>query len=188
MLNELLTSSDPSIQDLAKTYEWYVFPVTNPDGYSYTWTNDRSWRKTRRPSNALCFGADPNRNWDNHFNQGGSSTNPCSDTFAGSGPFSEPETLALSNYLRTIPNMAGYFAFHAYGQLLMLPYGWTTSLPANYNQLFSIGTTALAALKTKFNTNYKIGSIANIICKFNRDELLQILKRKSFRYCIRIIS
>lgn len=163
MLNELLTSSDPNIQTLARNYEWYVIPVANPDGYSYTWTNDRSWRKTRRPSNALCFGADPNRNWDNHFAQSGASTNPCSDTFAGAAPFDQPETLALSNFFKSIPNLAGYFAFHAYGQLMMLPYGWTTALPPKYAQLFSIGTNAVAALRAKFNTNYKIGSIANII-------------------------
>lgn len=64
MVNELLKSTDTATQDLAKSYIWYVFPVTNPDGYAYTWTRDRQWRKTRRPSNAICFGADPNRNFD----------------------------------------------------------------------------------------------------------------------------
>ena len=29
---------------------------------------DRMWRKTRRPvANSLCYGADPNRNWDFHW-------------------------------------------------------------------------------------------------------------------------
>jgi murein tripeptide amidase MpaA len=33
MANELLTSNDPEVQDIARSYEWHIFPVTNPDGY-----------------------------------------------------------------------------------------------------------------------------------------------------------
>ncbi|CRL02092.1 CLUMA_CG015125, isoform A [Clunio marinus] len=163
MLNELLTSTDPEVQDIAKSFEWYVFPVTNPDGYVYTWTTNRSWRKTRKPSNAICFGADPNRNWDNHFAEGGASTNPCSDLYAGSAPFSEPETKALSEYLRTIPNLVGYFAFHAYGQMMMTPFGWTKELLGNYHELYEIGQKGVEALTAKFGTRYSLGSIANVI-------------------------
>lgn len=166
MLNELLTSTDPEIQQLARTYEWIVLPVTNPDGYSYTWTTDRSWRKTRRPSNLLCFGADPNRNWDNHFNSGGASDNPCSDLYAGNYPFSEPETRQLSEYIVRLPNLVGYFAFHAYGQLMMLPYGWTRELLGNYQELYEMGTKGIEALTAKHGTRYSIGSIANIICNY----------------------
>lgn len=115
MLNELLRSKDPEVIALAKTYEWIVLPVTNPDGYAYTWDKNRLWRKTRKPSSLLCFGADPNRNWDNHFNEGGTSTNPCSDLFAGTAPFSEPEVKQLSDYLKSIPQLSAYFSFHAYG-------------------------------------------------------------------------
>lgn len=38
ILNQLLTSTDPSIQEIAKNYNWYIFPVANPDGYEYTHT------------------------------------------------------------------------------------------------------------------------------------------------------
>lgn len=61
LLNEILRSNDAELRELANYYDWYVIPVANPDGYEYTWTKDRSWRKTRRPSNLICFGADPNR-------------------------------------------------------------------------------------------------------------------------------
>lgn len=112
ILNELLTSSDPEVQQLAQDFEWIILPITNPDGYSFTHTNDRLWRKTRQPSNLLCTGADPNRNWDEQWNQGGASSNGCSDIFAGRAPFSEPETRALSDYLLTLPRLSAYFAFH----------------------------------------------------------------------------
>lgn len=165
MANELLTSTDADIQALASTYEWIVIPITNPDGYDYTWTRDRSWRKTRQPSNLICFGADPNRNWDSHHAEGGASTNPCSDTYAGPAPFSEPETKALSDYLNTLNNMVFYYAFHAYGQMIMTPYGWTRDLPPNYSTMLAVGQKGVDALTALYGTRYSLGSIANVICK-----------------------
>jgi murein tripeptide amidase MpaA len=38
ILNKLLTSDDPVIQDLAQSFDYYVFPSVNPDGYEYTHT------------------------------------------------------------------------------------------------------------------------------------------------------
>lgn len=35
-LNELLTSKDPAIVDLAQNYDWVIIPVFNVDGYAYT--------------------------------------------------------------------------------------------------------------------------------------------------------
>ncbi|KAG5680171.1 hypothetical protein PVAND_009696 [Polypedilum vanderplanki] len=164
MLNELLTSTDNEVRELAANYEWYIFPVTNPDGYVYTWTTNRMWRKTRKPSsNLLCYGSDPNRNWDNFFNQGGTSMNPCSDTYAGEFTFSEPETRQLSEFIKTIPNLAAYFPFHSFGQYLMLPYGWTHELLENYHQLYAIGEKAIEALKAVNGRVYKFGSIANVL-------------------------
>lgn len=165
IMNEFLTSTDPEVKQLASTYEWFFFPVINVDGYAYTWSTDRLWRKTRKPSvNLLCTGVDPNRNWNNHFNEVGSSTNPCSDIYAGQYPFSEPETLQFSQFISSLNNLVGYFDFHAFGQYLMLPYGWTHDLLDNYQELYEIGLVGLEALKSKFGTEYQIGSIANIIC------------------------
>jgi len=46
--------------------EFVIIPVLNVDGYVYTWTNDRLWRKNRRPPPAggTCYGIDLNRNYD----------------------------------------------------------------------------------------------------------------------------
>lgn len=38
ILNQLLTSTDASIKAIAENYNWYIFPVANPDGYTYTHT------------------------------------------------------------------------------------------------------------------------------------------------------
>lgn len=34
--SELLTSDDDEIQAAARDYDWYIFPVTNPDGYIWS--------------------------------------------------------------------------------------------------------------------------------------------------------
>lgn len=39
VIKEFLNSTDPEIRALAEGFEWHIFPVVNPDGYSYTFTN-----------------------------------------------------------------------------------------------------------------------------------------------------
>lgn len=39
ILNQLLTSEDPQVKEIAEMYDWYVFPSVNPDGYEYTFAH-----------------------------------------------------------------------------------------------------------------------------------------------------
>lgn len=81
------------------------------------------WRKTRKPY-GFCVGADPNRNWGYEWMNGGASSNPCLDTFAGDAPFSEIETKSLSEFISSInENIEVYVGFHSYSQLILIPYG-----------------------------------------------------------------
>uniref|UniRef100_A0AAG5DFH6 Peptidase M14 domain-containing protein n=1 Tax=Anopheles atroparvus TaxID=41427 RepID=A0AAG5DFH6_ANOAO len=70
VLNELLTSQDPAVQELATSYDWYILPVANPDGFHYTKTTNRLWRKNRYPHTVLCAGVDLNRNFPYHWMEG----------------------------------------------------------------------------------------------------------------------
>ncbi|MCL4133841.1 UNVERIFIED_CONTAM: hypothetical protein GTU68_015517, partial [Idotea baltica] len=50
--------------EITNGVEFRIFPVLNPDGYVYSHTNERLWRKNRRiNSNSNCRGVDLNRNW-----------------------------------------------------------------------------------------------------------------------------
>ena len=44
---------------------WLIMPMTNPDGYHYSHTEDRFWRKNRAPPlpGSNCTGVDLNRNF-----------------------------------------------------------------------------------------------------------------------------
>ena len=69
---------------------------------------------------------------------GGSSNNPCSETFAGPMPFSEIETKSMSAYINSISDkFYVYIGLHSYSQLLMFPYGYTTDRVDNYDDLVS---------------------------------------------------
>ncbi|XP_033179297.1 zinc carboxypeptidase-like isoform X1 [Bombus impatiens] len=164
ILNELILSDDSRVRYMAESYDWYIFPVFNPDGYEYTHTVNRLWRKTRRPSGRGCYGADPNRNWNFHWAEGGTSRNPCSDIYPGDKAFSETETRTMSRYIDSIHDkIFSYVAFHSYSQLLLIPYGHTNKRISNYNDLFQIGNYSINALLKRYGTRYKVGNIVDII-------------------------
>jgi murein tripeptide amidase MpaA len=61
IINSLLT--DSSNNALLDKFEISLVPTLNADGYVYTYTVDRTWRKTRSPQSNGCYGADPNRKY-----------------------------------------------------------------------------------------------------------------------------
>lgn len=113
--------------DLLKTYDWVILPVVNPDGYEFSHTTTRMWRKTRQPVSNNCYGTDPNRNFDFHWGEVGASTLSCSDTFMGKTAFSEPETRVLRDIMLSLTGRAKfYLTIHSYGNYLLYPWGYTS--------------------------------------------------------------
>jgi len=163
--NELISSKDPAIRDLAENIDWYIVPILNPDGYVYTHTSNRMWRKTRQPSSSVCYGADPNRNFGHLWMTGGASSNGCSDTFAGKTAFSEPETAALRDFYSKISkNITSYIDFHSYSQLLMYPYGSTAGgRISNEQEHIEVGTAMQKKISERYGTQYKFGNIVTTI-------------------------
>ncbi|KAJ8919788.1 hypothetical protein NQ315_006317 [Exocentrus adspersus] len=164
ILNELLSSENATIRNLAESHDWYFFPVFNPDGYEYTHTTDRMWRKTRVPHSILCSGADPNRNWDYYWNHGGTSGSPCTETFRGPQPFSEPCCRIMSEFITSIgEQLVAYISFHSFSQLLLIPYGYTPEHLENYEQIYQIGLKSAEALAQRYGTQYRVGTVYETI-------------------------
>ncbi|XP_061238649.1 carboxypeptidase O [Bos javanicus] len=153
------------IRRLLKNLDFYVLPVLNIDGYIYTWTTDRLWRKSRSShNNGTCFGTDLNRNFDASWCSIGASHNCESLTFCGTGPMSEPETKAVSSFIESKKeNIACFLTMHSYGQLILVPYGYTKNKSNNHEELIQVGQKAANALKAKHGTNYRVGSSADIL-------------------------
>lgn len=113
--------------DLLKDYEWVILPVVNPDGYEYTHTTSRMWRKTRKPVSGSCYGTDANRNFDFHWGEVGASSYSCADTYKGTTAFSEPETQVVRDLLLELTGRGKfYLTLHSYGNYLLYPWGWTS--------------------------------------------------------------
>jgi len=121
--------TDPVVTELLDNLEFVIVPLSNPDGYEYAFTGNRLWRKNRRKNSDGSYGVDLNRNWNDHWGGSGSSGVPSSDTYRGTAAFSEPESLAISNYITAhnyYGNILAAIDFHSYSQLVLRPYGWTT--------------------------------------------------------------
>jgi len=154
----------PENQKYYDAFEWHLAPVMNPDGYQYTWTNNRLWRKNRAPtSNPSCVGTDLNRNWAYQWNTGGSSSNPCSDTFHGGAPFNAVETKAVSDYI-TAADPVAYIDFHCCGQMWMQPWGYSCrDVPADNAAQQAGGEAAAAAIRATHGRNFAVGGVCQVI-------------------------
>jgi len=165
MMDKLLT--DPTNEYYLDRLDIYVLPVFNIDGYVYTHTNDRMWRKTRRPnSGSTCVGTDPNRNFVRGWGGTGSSNSPCSETYRGTGALSEIEVRNVVNFLAKDPanvRFNGYIDFHSYSQLWLSPWGYIGSLPPDWNLQNQLSYEAITALQTLYGTVFRYGNTYDTI-------------------------
>jgi hypothetical protein len=165
IIDEILTGSSQDAVYLRNNFRWYFVPNLNPDGYEYCWTNDRLWRKTRSPNpGSICIGTDPNRNWDSNWCGEGASPLPCSDTYCGSHPFSEPENAAARNYLDSIRTHTNLFvSIHCYSNFWLVPWGGQTTKPSDYNELKRVGDAAVDALRAVNGLNFVVGTPPDLL-------------------------
>lgn len=150
-------ATDSHIKFLVDNHEFLFVPIMNPDGYDYTWTTNRLWRKNRRPNSnnpatgcATNFGVDLNRNWGYQWGviPGGGSSGTCNnDTYRGVAAFSEPETQVMRDYIIANPRLKSTMDWHSYSQLVMSPWAYTATLPSppSASATFDMLTSQMAA-------------------------------------------
>ncbi|KAK6864897.1 hypothetical protein PG995_001425 [Apiospora arundinis] len=124
--------NNATIKGFLNSYDFYIFPVVNPDGFTYTQSNDRLWRKNRMPrSSTSAKGTDINRNWPYKWEvSGGASTNPSAEDYRGQAAGDTPEVKVLKAFTDKLAAGKGiklYIDFHSYGQYILLPYGYSCS-------------------------------------------------------------
>uniref|UniRef100_A0A2R9CAY4 Carboxypeptidase A3 n=1 Tax=Pan paniscus TaxID=9597 RepID=A0A2R9CAY4_PANPA len=144
---------------------FYILPVFNVDGYIWSWTKSRMWRKNRsKNQNSKCIGTDLNRNFNASWNSIPNTNDPCADNYRGSAPESEKETKAVTNFIRSHLNeIKVYITFHSYSQMLLFPYGYTSKLPPNHEDLAKVAKIGTDVLSTRYETRYIYGPIESTI-------------------------
>ncbi len=149
-------NTDSEINCLINENELYFVPCVNPDGYVYNQTTNPVgggyWRKNRRNNGDATFGVDLNRNY-NYFwgyDNDGSSPTTSSEVYRGPSANSEPEVVAISNFVNSIsPRIS--LNHHSYSNKLVLPFGYS-NLPTSQEFHYR----SLAAMLT-FENKYAYG-------------------------------
>ncbi|XP_065344043.1 carboxypeptidase B-like [Cloeon dipterum] len=145
--------------------DFHIVPLVNVDGYEYSHTRDRLWRKNRADLWGPCNGVDLNRNFGYKWGTSGSSFIGCSQIYRGSAGFSEPESKAIRDYImESAANFQAYLSFHSYGQLILYPYGYANNeLPSDANDLKRLGNAAASAVRKLSKTRYTVGNSAEVL-------------------------
>lgn len=137
--------TDPQVQADVDAAQVWIIPVMNPDGYAFTVApgGDRYWRKNRRLNGDGSRGVDLNRNWSYQWGlmgMGVSGTDdPTVETYFGTGPFSEPETQVIRDFLNSrAARLESFVSYHTYGEMWLRPWNHTLADPPGEGSLRSI--------------------------------------------------
>jgi hypothetical protein len=168
-------SGDLNVTAFLNHYDFWIVPFHNPDGFSYTQTNNRLWRKNRQPRrNTTCLGTDLNRNWAYQWSaeppDGAVSPNPCSETFRGSCAGDTPENIVLTALSKKLAatgqGIRSYIDWHSYGQLILTPWGWSCDpedLPATLPRMREVGEGVAAAIYGSSGKEYTTGPACEVL-------------------------
>eukprot|EP00924_Labyrinthula_sp_SR-Ha-C_P015441 maker-scaffold_84-snap-gene-0.53-mRNA-1 protein AED:0.04 eAED:0.04 QI:114/0.66/0.5/1/1/1/4/0/438 len=139
-----------------KGFNLLIIPILNPDGYEYSWRNERFkkvkytkdgllwetksarlFRKNRRRNGDGTFGVDLNRNWGSsdgpnatwgiNFNSH-SITLSASDIYQGPSGFSEPETIAVRKYFKSHTDIVAVVDVHCCMGTILEPFSIHTPI------------------------------------------------------------
>ncbi|MCI0635274.1 MAG: M14 family metallopeptidase, partial [Actinobacteria bacterium] len=118
---------DPLATFLVDNREVWFVPIVNPDGFVYNETTNPTggglWRKNRNPNGGGCAGVDNNRNYSYQWGGLGASTDPCSETYRGTAPNSEPENQAMEAFIDS-RQFTVHQSFHSAAEMVLLPWGY----------------------------------------------------------------
>ena len=118
---------------LLENREIWCLPVNNVDGWVQNETTNPGGGGMHRKNmnwTAGGDGVDLNRNWSVDWGGAGSSGDPGSQTYRGTGPLSEPEASNIDTFWQShIP--AQMHSTHTYSNVLIYPWGWTSAPTTN---------------------------------------------------------
>ncbi len=171
--------SDPDILALLDSAEMWIIPVANPDGRSIVEQGGNApllQRKNANNSSGGCLipniGVDLNRNSDFKWGGATSSALPCNQFYKGVSANSEPETGAIEALMRSlyesrrgtqitdaaaVTTTGMVLSLHSDGNLVMLPWDWTSTHSPNDAALRSL------AFRMSYYNGYLTGQSSEVL-------------------------
>ncbi|KAK6949809.1 hypothetical protein Daesc_008130 [Daldinia eschscholtzii] len=155
-------NNDTTVKSFLDKYDFYILPIVNPDGFLYTQTTNRLWRKNRQTrSGTSAIGTDVNRNWPYKWDGEGSSTSPGSETYRGVAAGDTPENTGIRTLGDQLANGNGiklYIDWHSYGQYILTPYGYSCSaVVSNQAKQNSLAKNTASAIAKPYGTRFTTG-------------------------------
>ncbi|KAI1477277.1 hypothetical protein F4774DRAFT_420169 [Daldinia eschscholtzii] len=155
-------NNDTTVKSFLDKYDFYILPIVNPDGFLYTQTTNRLWRKNRQTrSGTSAVGTDVNRNWPYKWDGEGSSTSPGSETYRGAAAGDTPENTGIRTLGDQLANKNGiklYIDWHSYGQYILTPYGYSCSaVVSNQAKQNSLAKNTASAIAKPYGTRFTTG-------------------------------
>ena len=166
MIEQLVSGygSDARITRLLDDMEWVFLPMVNPDGFDYTWTDERFWRKNKRIVADRLRGVDLNRNWAYEWGGPGSSSNPGHEQYRGEAPFTEPELLVYLDALDSIRDrVVGHLDVHTFSQFVLSPWGYTLTEPVDIAEMTELGDIFAGGVRDATGAEYEVGTGSTVL-------------------------
>jgi hypothetical protein len=161
-------NSDPEVLNYLSFLDFEILAVANPDGYEFCFTDDRLWRKNRRPITSECTGVDLNRNFGFEWGGVGASANPCDNTYMGPYAESEREVLNIINHvLPESQKYIWYMAYHTWGELFFTRWDYTSDVPPDHVERLDLAQRTVNAINQVNGEIYLAGTAPELMYAFS---------------------
>ncbi|KAJ2923143.1 hypothetical protein H1R20_g13950, partial [Candolleomyces eurysporus] len=192
-LAHALSLNSTDLHSLLDVFNFHIIPSPNPDGYVYTWEEDRYWYKNRQivDSHVKCRGLDTNRNWGYKWHpepvhgpfKPTHPVDPCSHWYPGGRPFESAEVNGIANYVNTLTDLIGFLDLRSYGQMISTPYSYSCNrYPKDIEDQTEAAYGAVQAIKASHGVHFEAGRVCETLYEAPGNILDWMYSKEGIKY------